>query len=59
MALFIATLSSCLNIQSSNLTLIFLPLKGINKLYSNLNADPEATPLATPTTSGALPSYLF
>ena len=39
-ALLIATLSSCLNIQSSKVTLISLPLTGTKKTYSNLNAGP-------------------
>ena len=36
----IATLSSCLKIQSSNVIFISLLLTGTNKTYSNLNAGP-------------------
>jgi len=39
-ALLIATLSSCLKIQSSKVIFNSLPLTGTNKTYSNLNAGP-------------------
>ena len=39
-ALFIATRSSCLKIQSSKVIFISLPFTGTSKTYSNLNADP-------------------
>ena len=39
-ALFIATFSSCMNIQSSKVIFISLPLTGTNNTYSNLKAGP-------------------
>ena len=55
-ALFIATRSSCMKIQSSKVILIFLPLTGTSNTYSNLKAGPYEYPLAVPTTSEAVPS---